>query len=99
VLSLGIVTVLGVITGSALMALATQRFRWEGFGSTEDVANHLVGAVLMGVGGVTAMGCTVGQGLSGVSTLSVMSFLAVAAIVLGAVMAFKYQTWRLEKTA
>jgi uncharacterized protein len=55
--------------------------------------------VLMGIGGVTAMGCTVGQGLSGVSTLSTMSFIAVAAIIVGSVIAFKYQMWRLEKMA
>jgi uncharacterized protein len=97
VLTLGIVTVFGVIAGSALVALVTKNFRWEGFGGTEDVANHLVGATLMGIGGVTAMGCTVGQGLSGISTLSTMSFIAVAAILVGAVLAFKYQMWRLEK--
>jgi uncharacterized protein len=99
VLTLGIVSVFGVIAGSALMAFITKSFRWEGFGGTEDVANHLAGAVLMGVGGVTAMGCTVGQGLSGISTLSTMSFVAVAAILAGAVAAFKYQMWRLEKMA
>jgi uncharacterized protein len=99
VLSLGIASVFGVIAGSAVMALATKSFRWEGFGGTEDVGNHLVGAVLMGIGGVTAMGCTVGQGLSGISTLSTMSFIAVAAIIAGAVLAFKYQMWRLEKMA
>jgi uncharacterized protein len=99
VLTLGIVSVFGVITGSAVMALVSKSFRWEGFGGTEDVANHLVGAALMGIGGVTAMGCTVGQGLSGLSTLSLMSFLAVAAIIAGSVLAFKYQMWRLEKMA
>jgi uncharacterized protein len=87
------------VAGSAVVAVAGRSFRWDGFGSTEDVANHLVGAVLMGVGGVTAMGCTVGQGLSGISTLSITSFIAVAAILLGAVMAFKYQIWRLERMA
>jgi uncharacterized protein len=97
VLTLGIVSVFGVIAGSAVVALFTKSFRWEGFGGTEDVANHLIGAVLMGIGGVTAMGCTVGQGLSGISTLSTMSFIAVAAIIAGAVLAFKYQMWRLEK--
>ncbi len=97
VITLGIASVFGVIAGSALMALLTKSFRWEGFGGTEDVANHLVGATLMGIGGVTAMGCTVGQGLSGISTLSTMSFIAVAAIILGAVLALKYQMWRLEK--
>jgi hypothetical protein len=99
VLTIGIVSVFGVVAGSAAVALITRTFRWEGFGSTEDVANHLVGATLMGVGGVTAMGCTVGQGLSGISTLSLTSFVAVAAIVAGAVAAFKYQMWRLERMA
>jgi uncharacterized protein len=99
VITLGIASVLGVVLGSAVMALVTRSFRWEGFGGTEDVANHLGGAVLMGVGGVTAMGCTVGQGLSGVSTLSITSFIAVAAIMAGAVAALRYQMWRLERMA
>lgn len=97
VLTLGVVSVLGVVVGSAVCALFMRTFRWEGFGGTEDVANHLIGAVLMGIGGVTAMGCTVGQGLSGISTLSATSFVAVAAILAGAVAAFKYQTWRLDR--
>ncbi len=99
VITLGIASVFGVIAGSTVMALITKSFRWEGFGGTEDVGNHLVGAVLMGIGGVTAMGCTVGQGLSGISTLSTMSFIAVAAIIGGAVLALKYQMWRMEKMA
>jgi uncharacterized membrane protein YedE/YeeE len=98
-LTLGIVSTLGVIAGSAVVALATRRFRWEGFGSVEDLGNHLVGALLMGVGGVTAMGCTVGQGLSGVSTLAMGSFIALAAIVTGAWLALRYQAWRLERMA
>ncbi len=97
VLTLGIVSVLGVIAGSAVLALLGKNFRWEGFGGVEDVANHLFGAVLMGIGGVVAMGCTVGQGLSGLSTLSATSFIAVAAILTGAVAALKYQTWRIER--
>ncbi len=96
-LTLGIVSVAGVVVGSALMALLQGTFRWEGFGGTEDVANHLVGALLMGVGGVTALGCTVGQGLSGLSTLSITSFFAVAGIFAGAVLAFKYQIARLDR--
>lgn len=99
VLTFAVASVAGVIVGSALMALITRTFRWEGFGSTEDVANHLVGAVLMGVGGVAAMGCTIGQGLTGLSTLGANSFVAFAAIVAGAVAAFKYQMWRLERMA
>ena len=69
------------------------------FGSAEDLANHLVGAVLMGVGGIAAMGCTVGQGLSGLSTLNLTSFVAVAGIVAGAVTALRYQMWRVERLA
>ncbi len=80
-------------------SLATRSFRWEGFAGTEDTANHLVGAVLMGVGGVTAMGCTIGQGLSGLSTLALGSFIAFGAIVAGAVLALRYQMWRLERMA
>jgi uncharacterized membrane protein YedE/YeeE len=98
VLTVGIVTTLGVVAGSAVVALATRRFRWEGFAGTEDTANHLVGAVLMGVGGVTAMGCTVGQGLSGLSTLALGSFVAFAGIVAGAILALRYQVWRLDRT-
>ena len=89
VLTLGIVSCMGVIVGSALHALATRNFRWEGFRNAEDTANHLVGGVLMGVGGVTAMGCTIGQGLSGLSTLDLSLFIALSAIVAGAVAAFR----------
>ena len=99
VLTVGIVSVLGVVAGSGIYALISRSFRWEGFRDAEDTANHLMGAVLMGVGGVAAMGCTVGQGLSGLSTLSATSFVAVAAIIAGAALALKYQVWRLEQSA
>jgi uncharacterized membrane protein YedE/YeeE len=98
-LTIGIVSTLGVVLGSAGVALLTGRFRWEGFAGTEDTANHIVGAVLMGVGGVTALGCTVGQGLSGLSTLALGSFIAFAGIVGGAMLALRYQVWRLEQQA
>lgn len=97
VLTVGIVSVFGLIVGSAASAFAGKNFRWEGFGGVEDVTNHLVGGTLMGIGGVTAMGCTVGQGLSGVATLSLTSFVAVVAIVAGALMALQYQVWRVER--
>ncbi len=96
-LTIGIVATVGLVVGSAAVALLQRTFRWEGFGGVEDTANHLVGAVLMGAGGITALGCTVGQGLSGVSTLSIGSYLSVLAIVLGAVAALRYQVWRLER--
>lgn len=97
VLTVGIVSVLGVIAGSAAVALATRTFRWEGFANAEDTGNHIIGGILMGIGGVTALGCTIGQGLSGVSTLAIGSFIALAGIVIGAVLAFRYQMWRMEQ--
>jgi hypothetical protein len=99
VLTLGIVSTIGVVAGSAAVALATRTFRWEGFAGVEDTANHVVGAGLMGVGGIAALGCTVGQGLSGLSTLSLGSAIAVAGIVAGAVLALRWQTWRVERSA
>ena len=99
IVTFGVAGVLGMLAGSAAYALASKTFRWEGFGSVEDVANHLAGAVLMGFGGVTALGCTIGQGITGVSTLAVGSLLALAAIIMGSVMAVRYQVWRLERTA
>ncbi|MDE2157329.1 MAG: YeeE/YedE family protein [Burkholderiales bacterium] len=88
-LSFGIACVLGVVAGSAAYALASRRFRWEGFASLEDLARQLAGAVLMGFGGVTALGCTIGQGISGLSTLALGSFIAVGAIVAGSVATLK----------
>ena len=98
VLTLGIVSVLGVVAGSAVYSLLSRSFRWEGFRDAEDTGNHLVGAVLMGVGGVCAMGCTVGQGLSGISTLSFTSFVALISILAGCVAGLKYQIWRIERS-
>ena len=95
--SFGIAATLGMIAGSAVYALASRSFRWEGFRGIEDTVNHLIGAALMGFGGVVALGCTIGQGLSGVSTLSLGSMLTFAAIIVGAIAAFKYQMWRLER--
>ena len=99
VLNIGIVSVFGVVVGAAGHALATRRFRWEGLSGVEDTANHMLGGLLMGIGGVTALGCTVGQGITGVSTLSPTSWLALASIITGGVLGVKYQAWRLERAA
>jgi uncharacterized membrane protein YedE/YeeE len=82
--------VAGTALGALVVACATRGFRLEGFVSTEDLGRHLVGAVLMGTGGVLAMGCTIGQGVSGLSTLAATSVLAVAAIVAGAAWALAW---------
>jgi uncharacterized membrane protein YedE/YeeE len=86
-----------VIAGSLGYALASRSFRWEGFRDAEDTANHLIGAALMGFGGIVAMGCTIGQGIAGFSTLAVGSLLTFAAIVAGAVAALKYQYWKIMR--
>jgi len=97
VLTTGVVAVVGVVVGSLAQALLDRSFRWEGFSSTQDTALHLTGALLMGVGGVTALGCTIGQGLSGLSTLSLTSMIAVVGIVLGALGGFRFQRWLLDR--
>ena len=95
-LTLGMMTVLGLALGSFISAKKQGTFRWEGFSQTSDLALHLLGGCLMGVGGVMALGCTVGQGLSGLSTLSLGSLLAISGIVLGAVVALHWQMRRAE---
>jgi len=83
--------------GSGLAALVTKTFRWESFTSVDDLVHHIAGGILMGFGGVTALGCTIGQGLTGLSTLAAGSFLAFGAIIVGGVAALKYQVWRVER--
>jgi len=95
----GIAATLGIIAGSAAYALVTRSFRWEGFVSAEDTASHIVGGILMGFGGVLALGCTIGQGLSGLSTLALGSVLAFMSIVAGAALTMKWQYWRLAREA
>lgn len=99
VMSFGIASALGVVAGSLAHALATRSFRIEGFRDSEDLINHLIGGALMGFGGVLAMGCTIGQGLSGVSTLALGSFLAWFSIIAGSALTMKIQYWRLMREA
>jgi hypothetical protein len=95
IITIGIAAVVGMISGSAFVALISKSFRWESFRNTEDTVNHLVGASLMGFGGVTALGCTVGQGLSGISTLAIGSLLALPGFIFGAYLALRYLQVRL----
>lgn len=98
-LTLGMVWVPGLILGSFMSAARDGTFRWEGFTQTPDLVTHLVGGFFMGVGGVMAMGCTFGQGLSGLSTLSWGSMLAVSAMGLGAWLTLHWQMRRAEAQA
>ena len=96
IVTYGIASALGVIAGSAAYALATRTFRWEGFRDAEDTANHVVGGILMGFGGITALGCTIGQAITGISTLALGSFITFAAIVAGSALTMKVQYWRMN---
>jgi uncharacterized protein len=95
----GVASLAGVIAGASLWAILTGQFRIEWFASWGDFVNHAVGGVLMGVGGVLAMGCTVGQAITGMSTLAIGSILTFLAIVIGSAGTMKYQYWRIEREA
>jgi len=94
-LTFGIVALFGVILGALAYAVVSRTFRIEWFASLQDFGNHLVGAVLMGIGGVLAMGCTIGQGVTGVSTLALGSFISMGAIVIGSALTMKVQLYRM----
>jgi len=81
-----------VIVGAFLVARAKGQFMLESFDGNREMVRHLGGAVLMGFGGLTAMGCTVGQGITGLSTLAVSAPLALGAIFLGAAAGLRYLT-------
>jgi uncharacterized membrane protein YedE/YeeE len=94
-LNFGVMAVLGVIAGSLLWALIARSFRIEWFSSMRDFVTHVIGAVLMGFGGTLAMGCTVGQAITGVSTLAIGSMLTFAAIFLGSALTMKVQYYKM----
>ena len=94
-LNFGVVAVLGVVLGSLLWSLIARSFRIEWFSSARDAFNHVIGAILMGFGGTLAMGCTVGQAITGVSTLAVGSILTFGAIFLGSALTMKVQYYKM----
>jgi len=98
-LSFGIATLLGTLAGGCASALWRREFRWEGFRDPGDLGRHLAGALLMGVGGVTALGCSIGQGVSGLSLLSTGSLVAVAGIATGAFAALRLEARRMERAS
>ena len=98
-LNFGVMALAGVIAGSFIYAVATRSFRVEWFASFGDFVNHVIGGALMGIGGVLSMGCTVGQAITGVSTLAIGSFLTFFAIVIGAAGTMKYQYSKMMQEA
>lgn len=96
-INFGIVAVLGVVLGSFLYSVIARKFRFEWFASFKDFVAHAIGGILMGVGGVLAMGCTIGQAVTGISTLALGSFLVFGAIVFGAALTMKVQYYMLDE--
>jgi uncharacterized membrane protein YedE/YeeE len=98
-INFGIAALAGVILGGFLYAIATKGFRYERFFTLKDFGYHVLGGALMGTGGVLAMGCTIGQGVTGISTLAVGSILVFLSIVIGAAATMRYQYWRMMQEA
>jgi len=94
-LTFGILSVLGVILGSFAWSLITRSFRVEWFVSFKDFYTHVIGAILMGFGGVLGLGCTIGQGITGVSTLALGSFIVLISIIFGSALTMKIQYYKM----
>ncbi len=94
-LTFGIMALAGVIFGSFLWSVVTRSFKIEWFASFQDFVNHFIGAILMGFGGVLSLGCTIGQAVTGISTLAVGSIVTFVAIVLGCAITMKIQYYKM----
>lgn len=95
-INFGIAAVFGMILGSFLYVILTGKFRLESFSDRGDMVRHLIGAVFMGFGGVLALGCTIGQGITGMTTLALGSFLALVSIIFGSALTMKVEYYRLD---
>lgn len=89
-INFGIGVTLGTVFGALVTTATRTGFRLEVYDDVREMRRHLLGAFLMGFGGVAALGCTVGQGISGMSTLAVSAPLALASIFAGAVLGIRY---------
>ena len=90
-LTFGVTALISVILGSFVYSITSNSFRVEWFASKQDFVRHILGAVLIGIGGVLSLGCTIGQGVSGVSTLALGSFIKLISIILGAAISMKIE--------
>ena len=90
-LTFGVTALISVILGSFVYSITSNSFRVEWFASKQDFVRHMLGAVLIGIGGVLSLGCTIGQGVSGVSTLALGSFITLISIILGAAISMKIE--------
>lgn len=90
-INFGVMALAGVIVGSFIYSIISKRFHIEWFLNGKDATNHIIGGAMMGFGGVLGMGCTVGQGITGVSTLAVGSFMVLVSIIFGSALTMKVQ--------
>jgi uncharacterized membrane protein YedE/YeeE len=95
-INFGIAAIFGMILGSFLYSILSRKFRVESFSDRGDMVRHLIGGVLMGFGGVLALGCTIGQGITGMTTLALGSFLALISIIFGSALTMKVEYYRLD---
>ena len=95
-INFGVAAVFGVILGSFLYVVLTGRFRLETFSDRGDMLRHIFGGIAMGFGGVLALGCTIGQGVTGMSTLATGSLLSLISIIFGSALTMKIEYYRLE---
>jgi uncharacterized membrane protein YedE/YeeE len=96
-ISFGVAAVFGVILGSFLYVIATGRFQLETFSDRNDMVRHVLGGIAMGFGGVLALGCTIGQGVTGMSTLALGSLITLICIVFGSALTMKIEYYRLDE--
>jgi uncharacterized membrane protein YedE/YeeE len=96
-ISFGVSTVFGVILGSFVYAVVTRKFRFEYFVNLSDLIRHILGGILMGFGGVMALGCTIGQGITGISTLALGSLMALTSIVFGSALTMKVEYYLMDE--
>jgi len=94
-LTFGLISVFGVVFGSFLWSLLSRSFRFEWFVDFKDFLNHIVGAIFMGLGATLALGCTVGQGITGLSTLALGSIITLVAIIFGSALTMKIQYYKI----
>lgn len=94
-INFGVAILVGVIVGSFLYSLVTGNLRFEWFSSKIDFLRYVIGAILMGTGGVLAMGCTFGQGITGFSTLALGSLIAFGSFIIGSAITMRFEYYRM----
>ena len=93
-LTFGVTALISTIVGSFVYSLISNNLRIEWFANKHDFFRHFIGAVLIGIGGVLSLGCTIGQGVSGVSTLAIGSIITLLSIIFGASLMMKIEYYK-----